>query len=757
MSLCESIGNTDLDFTLSVDTPGHYNRGRGDRYGSEDFVAGSGSSRERKKVCINPNFSMRNQRQSRVPLRFEDNVNNINNSKTNKKKIGSKNKSPKKKKHEIYKEYNEGDGESRLSKGAKREDRVEINNTKGNVGRVFGTAVKEVYSDTEFDCNISKTPIHENKGTNTSNSFNERYNMRRMWRKIWYCRSGKMVAICSNSRMRQKVEPRKMPVWVKINNVPLEAWCVKGISSLASGLGEPMLIDTMTPNICHKGNLGYARVLVEMDTAKELKTEIEIQCMKGDVEMNDKPGTNADEKVNENNGKGKGIQQERSANAMEQGKWKTYKNKNNMNGEYKKRQNVEENNVNNKDNSNQWKVGDEVVKEIRNYANKYFVLDSLLEDREIEDVLKLNEGPKRWVNTSEKKNEVLNLIRSEYIKCFYTFVYAANDRIDRRKLWEELTKDSRYVSGNPWCIAGDMNVTLYSNEHLCESSIMSTNMMDFQECLKKIEVVDIVAEFFKKAWSIFGKDVCKTVKEFFNSGRMLGELNATLISLVPKVQTPNKVTDFRHIACCNVLYKCISKVITNRIKHVFGLLVSSNQSAFIFERNIQDNILLTQELMKGYNRKVGPKRIALKIDLKKAYDIIMECITTVGFTLNVNGERIGYFKGRGGLRQVMCHGDVTSIWVIKKALDEFRDCSGLLPNNSKSTIFFSSLNDEEKQAILNVLPFGDAKLPVKYLGVPLIAKRLSMKDCGRLIDKIKKEPGEEPIEEEPLKELKEEA
>ncbi|GKC51308.1 hypothetical protein Tco_1074053 [Tanacetum coccineum] len=43
------------------------------------------------------------------------------------------------------------------------------------------------------------------------------------------------------------------------------------------------------------------------------------------------------------------------------------------------------------------------------------------------------------------------------------------------------------------------------------------------------------AAFFKKAWSIVGKDVCKAVKEFFNSGRMLGDLNATLISLVPKV------------------------------------------------------------------------------------------------------------------------------------------------------------------------------------------------------------------------------
>ncbi|GJT00596.1 RNA-directed DNA polymerase, eukaryota, reverse transcriptase zinc-binding domain protein [Tanacetum coccineum] len=249
------------------------------------------------------------------------------------------------------------------------------------------------------------------------------------------------------------------------------------------------------------------------------------------------------------------------------------------------------------------------------------------------------------------------------------------------------------------------------------------------------------------------------------------------------------------------------------------MLVSSNQSAFIPGRNIQDNILLTQEIMKGYNRNGeggggGQKRVAIKIDLQKAYDTInwkfleksqvefgfhekmvhwiMQCVTTAGFTINVNGERVGYFKGGGGgrgLRQgdlvspylftlimevfslmlqrqiekdssfsyhfgcksiklvhvsfaddllVMCHGDLNYVKVIKRALDEFNACSGLLPNNSKSTMFFGSLNKDEKNAILSVLPFATGKLPVRYLGVPLIAKRLSVKDCGCLLDKIKR-------------------
>ncbi|GKC48369.1 hypothetical protein Tco_1066091, partial [Tanacetum coccineum] len=46
--------------------------------------------------------------------------------------------------------------------------------------------------------------------------------------------------------------------------------------------------------------------------------------------------------------------------------------------------------------------------------------------------------------------------------------------------------------------------------------------------------------FFKQAWSIIGVDTCAAVKEFFDSGKMLGELNPTLVSLIPKFHTPEK-------------------------------------------------------------------------------------------------------------------------------------------------------------------------------------------------------------------------
>ena len=97
---------------------------------------------------------------------------------------------------------------------------------------------------------------------------------------------------------------------------------------------------------------------------------------------------------------------------------------------------------------------------------------------------------------------------------------------------------------------------------------------------------------FKKSWDYIGKEMCSAVREFFLNGKILKEINATLIALVPKIDTPNKVYDFRPIACCNVIYKCISKVLTNRIKEGLCKIVSLNQSAFVPGRHIQDNILI---------------------------------------------------------------------------------------------------------------------------------------------------------------------
>ncbi|KAL0285129.1 UNVERIFIED_CONTAM: hypothetical protein Sradi_7182200 [Sesamum radiatum] len=102
--------------------------------------------------------------------------------------------------------------------------------------------------------------------------------------------------------------------------------------------------------------------------------------------------------------------------------------------------------------------------------------------------------------------------------------------------------------------------------------------------------------FSKAAWPVVGEEVTRAVMEFFRTGNLLKEVNATLISFIPKVGNPTSVTEFRPISCCNVLYKIITKILVQRMPSVLDLLISPSQNAFVPGRSIGDNILLAQEL-----------------------------------------------------------------------------------------------------------------------------------------------------------------
>ena len=87
------------------------------------------------------------------------------------------------------------------------------------------------------------------------------------------------------------------------------------------------------------------------------------------------------------------------------------------------------------------------------------------------------------------------------INSYFTFVYAANSGAERKILWRNLHQNKCFVSNNPWCIIGDMNVTLKPNEHSNGSSSMTADMTDFQDCLNLIEVEDISSTGLFYTWT----------------------------------------------------------------------------------------------------------------------------------------------------------------------------------------------------------------------------------------------------------------
>jgi hypothetical protein len=99
------------------------------------------------------------------------------------------------------------------------------------------------------------------------------------------------------------------------------------------------------------------------------------------------------------------------------------------------------------------------------------------------------------------------------------------------------------------------------------------------------------------------------------------DLNNAFLVLVPKMDTPQFVTQFRPIGLCNIVYKAVTKAIVNRLKPILPSLISPTQCSFVPGRQITDNILIVQEMLHTMRKKQGSVGyMAIKIDFEKAYD-----------------------------------------------------------------------------------------------------------------------------------------
>ena len=320
------------------------------------------------------------------------------------------------------------------------------------------------------------------------------------------------------------------------------------------------------------------------------------------------------------------------------------------------------------------------------------------------------------------------------------------------------------------------------------------------------------AGFYQRHWNVLGEDITMAMLAFLNGGELPLGLNDTAITLIPKVRHPQKISQFRPIALCPVLYKIAVKAIANRLRDILDEIIGEEQSAFVPGRLITDNVLVAYETIHAIKRRKKGKNCCcvVKLDMLKAYDrvewhyleamltrlgfgdafirLVMKCVTSVRFTIKLNGELLPYFTPRG-LRQgcpispylfLLCAQGLTSLlnnfggahidrgirvsihapWVnyllfaddcliflnaqtqsadrLNDILQIYADCSGQAVNREKSSIYFSAnTHQPTRQALKQSLDIHVEAFSERCLGLPTAIGKITSGTFDHIVDRCR--------------------
>ncbi|KAL0383083.1 UNVERIFIED_CONTAM: hypothetical protein Scaly_0595600 [Sesamum calycinum] len=263
--------------------------------------------------------------------------------------------------------------------------------------------------------------------------------------------------------------------------------------------------------------------------------------------------------------------------------------------------------------------------------------------------------------------------------------------------------------------------------------------------------------FFQNCWDFINIDIQEAVRDFFCGTPMPRSFMATTIVLIPKVESPQTLSDFRPISLCNVTNKILSKLLYKKLSHSLPNLVSPTQSGFVTGRLISDNILMAQEMihhldLRYKNRK---RQVFFKSTLglrqgdpiSPALFIIAAEALSKGIDHLFNGNPDMYFQTKCEVKisHLSYADDVILFTNCKEAglirpmnfLRNFEEQSGQQINQAKSAFIQGRKANLIANRIKNITRFSTKALPITYLGAPLYKGNKRKVLYENLIDKVR--------------------
>nr|GEV24421.1 hypothetical protein [Tanacetum cinerariifolium] len=564
----------------------------------------------------------------------------------------------------------------------------------------------------------------------------------------------------------QKDELTRIPIWVKLHDVPIQVFVEDGISLIATYLGKPIMLDSHTKSITigipDLDGLGFTKETIRVKAPKVSSngdgTRSEVSSKAGSSK-NTKEGASLTKK-------GTFTDRQKDKDVVDMGHM----------------------NMSNITTPNPFTVlGEDEDEEVcRRWK---WTSNGSLCPKGLRIILRWNDDLV-YVMIIAQTNQVMHVqvnTRADNKTLFCPFVYADIYYMDRHALWNNLVGHAGLMRNRPWVLMGDFNAALNLEGHSFGGYEPNVAIRDFKECVQAMKVSDpyrildhspcvlriptiskakpkpfkfanflMYKEGFHKVvelnlvgiskdidgdpsssilreehahYSLAFKEAQLDEERFLKQKAKVEWLKASDSNLglkcvlqsialkVPKAiaivkskcarnridivsdsfntlyegnQVPdafvNHYDQFLGTKCVTnhlddhdlytrVLDTAKSDFMVRDVTDIKGLgdIVSINQSTLAPGRRISDNILLTQELMRNYHRRRSPPRCVFKVDIQKAYDTadwkfletiligfgfhpkmvqwIMVCVSGASYSICVNGNLHGWFKGKRGLRQ----------------------------------------------------------------------------------------------------------